>query len=178
MSGDQLESGGGDGGGPCRLVRFHPSDFPLLGSRSPPGLDGAVQSAFRGVKLAGGAAVESRSPQDLLRRHHAGRNRGRNHRDRHDPAGVWAYGVIAQIYARLVVLMVAYRGLQRPRWSGAFSVRRALQVGRWSTARYGTNLVGSFPTTALTFCSAVSLPGGDGLISGESPDGHAAFLIS
>ncbi len=49
--------------------------------------------------------------------------------------------LIAQIYSRLLVLMITYRILQRPRWSGAFSMQRAWQVGRWSTARYGSTIV-------------------------------------
>jgi len=49
--------------------------------------------------------------------------------------------LIAQIYARLFVLMVTYRVMQKPTWSRAFSFGRAWQVGRWSTHRYGATVV-------------------------------------
>jgi len=49
--------------------------------------------------------------------------------------------LIAQIYARLFLLMVTYRVLQKPMWSRAFSLERAWRVARWSTARYGATIV-------------------------------------
>lgn len=49
--------------------------------------------------------------------------------------------LIAQIYARLLLLMVTYRVLQKPMWSQAFSLERAWRVARWSTARYGATIV-------------------------------------
>jgi O-antigen/teichoic acid export membrane protein len=53
--------------------------------------------------------------------------------------GLWA--LVAQIYARLFLLMVTYRVLQKPTWSPAFSLERAWRVARWSTARYGATTV-------------------------------------
>jgi O-antigen/teichoic acid export membrane protein len=49
--------------------------------------------------------------------------------------------LIAQIYARLFLLMATYRALQKPMWSRAFSLERAWRVARWSTHRYGATIV-------------------------------------
>ena len=49
--------------------------------------------------------------------------------------------LVAQIYARLFLLMVTYRVLQKPTWSPAFSLERAGRVARWSTHRYGATIV-------------------------------------
>jgi O-antigen/teichoic acid export membrane protein len=57
---------------------------------------------------------------------------------------VLGYGLvalIAQIYARLSLMMVAYRVLQAPMWSREFSLERAWAVARWSTHRYGATIV-------------------------------------
>ena len=56
-------------------------------------------------------------------------------------SGFGLVALIVQIYARLSVLTITYRLLQRPAWSSRFSTRRAWRVARWSTARYGATIV-------------------------------------
>jgi O-antigen/teichoic acid export membrane protein len=55
--------------------------------------------------------------------------------------GMGLGALVAQIYARLFVLMVTYRALQKPMWSSTFSFERAWRVTRWSSARYGATIV-------------------------------------
>jgi O-antigen/teichoic acid export membrane protein len=49
--------------------------------------------------------------------------------------------LVAQIYARALTLLIAYRCVRRPVWSVGFSTGRAGRVARWSMARYGGTLV-------------------------------------
>lgn len=55
--------------------------------------------------------------------------------------GFGLVALLAQIYARLSLLMVTYRALQRPMWSPGFSFERAWRVAHWSTHRYGATIV-------------------------------------
>jgi O-antigen/teichoic acid export membrane protein len=49
--------------------------------------------------------------------------------------------LVAQLYARALVVLVAYRILQKPMWSERVSLRLAWRVTRWSSARYGATFV-------------------------------------
>jgi O-antigen/teichoic acid export membrane protein len=55
--------------------------------------------------------------------------------------GFGLLALVAQVYARLFMLMLSYRALQRPHWSAQVSWARVREVGRWSSARYGATLV-------------------------------------
>jgi O-antigen/teichoic acid export membrane protein len=55
--------------------------------------------------------------------------------------GAGLLALVAQVYARALVLLLAYRAVRRPVWSASFSPARAARVARWSVARYGGTLV-------------------------------------
>jgi O-antigen/teichoic acid export membrane protein len=49
--------------------------------------------------------------------------------------------LVAQVYLRTIVLLIAYLILQRPYWSGSLRRHKLIDIFKWSSSRYGSTFV-------------------------------------